>query len=61
MVYMCISDVTLRCTVRLTVLRYGTVITVHHCIFYGFSQIWDRITVDYGTDFGTVLKSPRLR
>jgi len=45
-----ISDVTLRCTVQLTVLRYGTVITVHHRIFYGFCKL--------GT---TVLRSVTVR
>jgi len=34
-----ISVVTLRCTVRLTVIRYGTVITVHHRILYGFANL----------------------
>ena len=29
--------------------------------FVRFSQIWDRITVDYGTVYGTVHTFPRLR
>jgi len=29
--------------------------------FVRFSQIWDRITVDYGTVYGTVHNFPRLR
>jgi hypothetical protein len=29
--------------------------------FVRFSQIWDRITVDYGTVYGTVHSFPRLR
>ena len=47
--YYITSVVTLRCTVRLTVIRYGTVITVHHRILYGFRK------------FGTVLRSITVR
>jgi len=52
-------DPTVYGTVDGTTVRYRHYGTPPY--FLRFSQIWDRITVDYGTDYNTVQNFPRLR
>jgi len=56
--YQC-CDPTVYGTVDGNTVRYRNYSTPPY--FVRFSQIWDRITVDYGTVYGTVHNFPRLR